>query len=190
MQPVADQSPRPLIAPVNGKTPRVDPSALVAPGASVLGDVELGPGVSVWFGCVLRGDINWIRVGAESNLQDGTVVHVAHRGPGTLVGSQVVVGHRVVLHSCTVADRVLVGMGAVILDRATVEEGAVVAAGAVVPPGAVIPAGHLAAGVPAKVVRPLSPEELDRTRAIKDRYLRVQGLYRDPELVIDFAEEG
>ena len=139
-----------MIESINGKTPLVDPSAFIAPGAVVLGDVELGPQVSVWYGCVLRGDINWIRVGARTNLQDGSVIHVAHVGQGTQVGSEVVVGHRVVLHSCTVGDQVLIGMGAVVLDRAQVGEGCIVAAGAVVPPGMIVPPDTMVAGVPAR----------------------------------------
>ncbi len=179
-----------MVGKVNGMSPRIDPSAFVAPGAVVLGDVELGAQVSVWYGAVLRGDINWIRVGARSNLQDGVIIHVEHRGPGTLVGEEVVVGHRAVLHSCTVEDRALIGMGAVVLDGARVEAGAVVAAGAVVPPGAVIPARTMAAGVPARVKRDLSPEELEATGATMRRYLKVSRCHQDPELVIDFSREG
>ena len=178
-----------LIGPLNGKEPRIDASAFVAPGAVVLGDVELGPQVSVWYGCVLRGDINWIRVGARTNLQDGTIIHVANRGDGTLVGQDVVVGHRVVLHSCVVGDRALIGMGAVVLDRARVGEAAVVAAGSVVAPGQVIPAGVMAAGVPARVKRDLTADELERPLRVVDRYLRVMACHQDPSLVYDFSQE-
>ena len=179
-----------MINQVNGNHPRIDPSVFIAPGAVVLGDVELAAQVSVWYGAVLRGDINWIRVGQRTNLQDGVIIHVEHRGPGTLVGREVVVGHRAILHSCTVEDRVLIGMGAVVLDRARVETGAVVAAGAVVPPGAVIPAGTMAAGVPARVKRELTPDELEATGATMRRYLKVSRCHQDPELVIDFSREG
>lgn len=168
-----------MIESINGKTPQVDPSAFIAPDAVVLGDVELGPEVSVWYGCVLRGDINWIRVGARTNLQDGTIVHVSHRGQGTLVGREVVVGHRVVLHSCTVEDQVLIGMGAVVLDRARVGEGAIVAAGAVVPPGMVVPPDTMVAGVPAKVVRPVTPEQRQNTLAAMERYLQAMAMHKE-----------
>ncbi len=178
-----------MIDKVNGMSPRIHPSAFVAPGAVVLGDVELGAQVSVWYGAVLRGDINWIRVGERSNLQDGVIVHVEHRGPGTLVGREVVVGHRALLHSCTVEDRALIGMGSVVLDGARVESGAVVAAGAVVPPGAVIPARTMAAGVPARVKRELSPRELEASRATMRRYLKVSRCHQDPDVVIDFDRE-
>lgn len=172
---------------VNGRTPRVHASAFVAAGAVVLGDVELGPEASVWYGCVLRGDMNWIHVGARSNIQDLSLLHVHYKGDGTWVGDEVVVGHRVVLHSCRLEDRVLVGNGAVVLDRAVVETGAVVAAGSVVAPGARIPAGTLAMGQPARVRRDLKPEELLRTRAIVDRYVRVSRLHADRGLTLDFS---
>ncbi|MBU4564883.1 MAG: gamma carbonic anhydrase family protein [Desulfarculus sp.] len=167
-----------MIESINGKTPIVDPSAFIAPGAVVLGDVELGPEVSVWYGCVLRGDINWIRVGARTNLQDGSVIHVSHTGQGTLVGSEVVVGHRVVLHSCTVGDQVLIGMGAVVLDRAQVGDGAIVAAGAVVPPGMIVPPDTMVAGIPAKVIRPVTPEQRQATVATMERYLKAMAMHK------------
>jgi gamma-carbonic anhydrase len=172
---------------LNGKTPVIAPDAFVAPGAVVLGDVELGPRASVWYGCVLRGDINWIKVGARSNIQDGTVCHVAHRGNGVLVGQDVVVGHRVILHSCIIEDRVLVGMGSVVMDRARVGAGALVAAGSVVPPGMQVPPGMMVSGVPAKVRREVTEAERALTMAIVDRYLRVSACHQDPELVIDFS---
>jgi len=178
-----------MIAPINGKTPLIHPDVFVAPGAVVLGDVELGPEASVWYGAVLRGDINWIRIGARSNIQDGTVIHVAHRGQGTRVGREVVVGHRVVLHSCTVEYGALIGMGAVVLDRALVGARALVAAGSVVTPGTEIPAGVLAAGTPARVKRELTPEELAANQAVMLRYLKVSQCHRNPELTVNFARE-
>ncbi len=178
-----------MIESINGKTPRVDPSAFVAPGAVVIGDVELGPEASVWYQSVLRGDINWIRIGARSSIQDGTVIHVAHRGDGATVGSEVVVGHRVVLHGCVVEDGCLIGMGAVVLDRAVIGAGSIVAAGAVVPPGMKVPPGTLVAGVPAKVRRELDPEDFERTKGAMNRYRRVARLHADPSLTIDFSQE-
>ncbi len=176
-----------MIGKLNGKTPLIPASVFVAADAVVLGDVELGEQASVWYGCVLRGDINWIRVGARTNLQDGTIIHVGHRGQGTLVGSDVVVGHRVVLHSCTVEDAALIGMGAVVLDRAKVGRGSIVAAGSVVPPGMEIPPGVMVSGVPAKVRRELTEHELARTLAVVNRYVRVAACHLDPDLVVDFS---
>ncbi len=187
--PETAQSPTPpYLAAVNGHSPQVDPSAFIAPGASLIGRVEVGPEASIWFGCVLRGDINYIRVGAQTNLQDQCVVHVSHQGQGTEIGSRVSVGHRAVLHSCTIEDEVLVGMGAVVLDRARVGQGAMVGAGAVVPPGLEIPPRHLALGVPAKVVRPLTPQEIEANRGVLRRYLKVVECYRDPALEVDFSQ--
>lgn len=178
-----------LIGPVNGKAPRIDPTAFVAWGAVVLGDVELAAGVNVWYGCVLRGDINWIRVGQRTNIQDGTIIHVGHKGQGTTVGADVVIGHRVVLHSCVVEDQALIGMGAVVLDHAKVGKGAVVGAGSVVAPGQVIPPGVLALGVPALVKRPLTAEELARPLKVVGRYLRVTQCHQDPGVSYDFSQE-
>ncbi len=178
----------PLIIPVNGQTPQIDKSAFIAPGASIIGQVEIGPQVSIWFGCVLRGDINYIKVGAQTNLQDLCTVHVGHNDQGTEIGQRVSVGHRVVLHSCTIEDEALIGMGAVVMDRARVGQGALVGAGAVVPPGMEVPARHLALGAPAKVVRELSAQDLKNNRGVLRRYLKVVDCYRDSSLQIDFSQ--
>ena len=135
---------------VNGRTPEVDPSAFVAEGAVVAGDVRLGARSSVWFGCVVRSEVEAITVGEESNLQDLTVVH-ADLGFPVRIGDRVSVGHRVVLHGCTLEDDVLVGMGAVVLNGAHVGRGALIGAGAVVTQGMHVPDGAMALGVPAKV---------------------------------------
>ena len=176
-----------MIEQVNGKQPRIAPDAYVAPGAVVVGDVELGSQASVWFGAVLRGDINWIRVGARSNIQDQAVLHVHYTGQGVDLGCEVVVGHRAVIHSATIEDRALIGIGAIVLDGARVGEQAVVAAGSVVPPGAVIPPRTMAMGTPAKARRELTPEELAANLAIVDRYIRVSRCHRDLEHVEDFS---
>lgn len=179
---------QPLIMEVNGHAPQVDPSAFIAPNASLIGQVEIGPKASIWFGCVLRGDINYIRIGAQSNLQDLCVVHVGHNDQGAEIGERVSVGHRVVLHSCTIEDEALIGMGAVVLDRARVGQGALVGAGAVVPPGMVVPPRHLVLGTPAKVVRELSAQDLKNNQGVLRRYLKVVDCYADPSLQIDFSK--
>ncbi|MCH2173322.1 gamma carbonic anhydrase family protein [Myxococcota bacterium] len=149
--------------------PRIDPSVWLAPGSVVVGDVELGPDVSVWYGAVLRGDVHHIRVGARTNLQDQAVIHVSRDRHSCELGCEVTVGHRAVVHGCSVGDRVLVGIGAVVLDGARIGDEAMVGAGAVVPPGFEVPPGTLVVGVPAKIVRPLTPEEksLNRQRALE-----------------------
>ncbi len=149
-----------LIRAWGGKTPRLAEDVWVADDAVVVGDVEIGPGSSVWFGTVVRGDVNHVRIGARTNLQDLTVVHVTSHTHPTVVGDDVTVGHRVTLHGCTVKDRCLVGIGAIVMDGAVVGEDAMVGAGSLVPPGMVVPPGMLALGAPARVKRALTPEEV------------------------------
>ena len=139
--------------------PRVDASAFVAPNTSLIGDIEIGASASVWFGSTLRGDVGPIRVGARTSIQDNSVIHATAGLSSTTVGEDCVVGHRVVLHGCTIGDRVLVGMGAIILDNAVIGDDCVIGAGALVTQRQVIPAGSLVLGSPAKVKRALSDEE-------------------------------
>jgi carbonic anhydrase/acetyltransferase-like protein (isoleucine patch superfamily) len=160
--------------------PRLGERVFIAPDAAVVGDVELGDDVSIWFGCVVRGDVNRVVIGAASNLQDGVVVHVTHETHPTLLGAGVVIGHQAVLHGCTVEDGALVGIGARVLDGAVVEAGAQVAAGAVVTPGHRVPAGTLAVGIPARAVRPLTDDEIANIGAIRDRYVALKERYRNP----------
>ena len=148
-----------------GRAPRVHPDAWVAPGATLVGDVELGPGSSVWFGSVVRGDIHSIRIGARTNLQDHCVVHVTRERFPVVVGDEVTVGHRATVHGCTVHDGALVGIGAIVLDGAVIGEEALVAAGALVPPGCVVPPRTLVVGTPARPRRALSPAEVAEQRA-------------------------
>jgi gamma-carbonic anhydrase len=168
----------PVIQPYGGCAPRLHPTAFVAETGVVVGDVELGEGASVWFGTVVRGDVNHVRIGARTNLQDLTVVHVTGGKHPTTVGDDVTVGHRVVLHGCTIQDRCLIGIGAIVLDGAVVGPDAMVGAGALVPPGMVVPPGTLVLGSPAKVKRPLTPEELAFFRASAERYAGYAAEYR------------
>lgn len=156
--------------PWRGKTPRVASDAFVAPGAHLIGDVEIGAASSIWFGCVLRGDVFELRVGPRSNIQDNTVVHVVSGGPGTYIGADVTVGHGCILHACRIADRGFVGMGSVVLDKAVVESDAMLAAGALLTPGKRVPSGELWAGRPARRVRELRPDEVARIRESAERY--------------------
>jgi carbonic anhydrase/acetyltransferase-like protein (isoleucine patch superfamily)/carbon monoxide dehydrogenase subunit G len=150
----------PIVLPYGSQGPRIDPSAWIAPGAVVVGDVLLGADVSIWYGSVLRGDVQRIRIGARTNVQDGAVVHVTRDRFPTHVGNEVTVGHRAVVHGCRVGDRALIGIGAVVLDGAEVGEGALVGAGAVVTPGMQVPPRALVVGTPARVVRSLTDAEL------------------------------
>ena len=150
-----------------GFTPRIDPTAFVAPGARLIGNVELGPEASIWYNCVVRGDVNSIRIGARSNIQDGSVVHCESQRPGTesgfstTIGEDVLIGHLAIIHGCTLRDGALVGMGAIVMNGCEMEENAMLAAGAMLTSGKRIPAGQLWAGRPAKYVRDLSEAELE-----------------------------
>lgn len=166
---------------IHGRTPTLGERVLVAPGARVLGDVEIGDDASIWFNVVVRGDIHWIRIGARSNLQDGVVVHVEKDLCPTLLEPEVSVGHGAVLHGCTVRQGALIGAGAVVLNDAEVGAGALVAAGAVVREGFVVPAGMLAAGVPAVVKRPLSEDESSRVARTALNYVAYKNRYLDEQ---------
>jgi carbonic anhydrase/acetyltransferase-like protein (isoleucine patch superfamily) len=143
----------------DGKIPKVHESVFLAAGSRVIGDVELGENVSIWFNTVVRGDVERIHIGKDSNIQDNVTIHVTHFANPTCIGEAVTVGHGAVLHGCTVKDRALIGMNAVVLDRAVIGEESLVAAGAVVLGGTIVPPGMLVAGIPAKILRPLTPDE-------------------------------
>ena len=142
-----------------GRSPRVHASCFVEDSAQLVGDVELGEASSVWFNCVLRGDVHAIRIGRRTNIQDLSLVHVTGERFGTTIGDDVTVGHHVTLHGCTLGNRILIGMGAILLDGSSVADDAMVGAGALVTPGTHIPSGMLALGSPARVVRPLNDAE-------------------------------
>ena len=150
-----------MIREVPGRRPRIDPDAYVDPQAAVIGDVTIAAGASVWPFAVLRGDQdNYVTLGRNSNVQDNSVLHVTSEFP-CIVGDNVTIGHRAVVHACRVMNNVRIGIGAVVLDGAVIEEGAQVGAGALVPPGKVVPAGWLVMGVPAKPVRKMNAAELE-----------------------------
>ncbi|HVT17622.1 MAG TPA: gamma carbonic anhydrase family protein [Thermoanaerobaculia bacterium] len=166
------------VHPYQGRLPTLGARVFLAPGAHVAGDVELGDDVSFWFHAVARGDVNFIRVGPRTNIQDGSMLHVSHLTHPLIVGAGVVVGHHAVLHGCTVEDGALIGIGARVLDGAVVERGAQVGAGAVVAPGHRVPAGQLALGVPARPVRALTAVESRQIAAACDRYVALKEEYR------------
>ncbi len=149
-----------------GKTPLIDSQAFVAPGAQLIGDIEIGPEASIWYNCVLRGDVNRIRIGARTNIQDGSVIHVDSPKPGseegnpTIIGEDVLIGHLAMVHGCILHDRAFVGLGSIVMDGCVIESDAMLAAGAMLTPGKRIPSGQLWAGRPAKYVRDLTPDEL------------------------------
>lgn len=171
-----------MIRDFNGVTPKIHETAFVAETAAVIGNVEIGPKSSIWYGVVIRGDMNYIHIGANTNIQDGTVIHVDSEGEHwnglpTLIGDNVTVGHRVMLHACTLEDNSFVGMSATVLDGAVVESGAMVAAGALVTPGKRVLKGQLWGGVPARYMRDLRQEEKDYFDLVTEHYLDVSGRY-------------
>ena len=152
---------KPLIIPYKGIYPKISPDAFIAPGAVVIGDVEIGSQASIWFGCVIRGDVAKIRIGEKTNIQDGSVIHVTRNGVDTIIGSEVTIGHKVLLHGCVIHDKAFIGMGSILMDRSVTESGAMVAAGSLVTQGKTIKTGEVWAGNPAKFLRNIKPEETD-----------------------------
>lgn len=162
----------PLIVPYKGIVPRVAPDAFVAPGTVLAGDVEIGAEANVWFNCTLRADENPIRIGARTNVQDGSVIHVHSRKQGTCIGCDVTIGHMVLLHACTIEDGAYIGMGAIVLDEAVVEGGGMLAAGALLTPKKRLPRGELWGGRPAKLMRTLTQEELTMLTRTARNYVK------------------
>ena len=161
-----------------GITPTIDPSVFIADGVHIIGDVEIGKDSSVWYNTVIRGDVNYIRIGERTNIQDNTVVHVTNKKFPTHIGSNVTIGHSAVIHACTINDYSLIGMGAIVLDDAKVGPFTLIAAGAVVTMGMVIPEGTLAAGVPAKIIRTLTDDEREFLIKSAQNYIDYVATYR------------
>lgn len=161
--------------------PKIHSSCFIAPNATVIGQVELAENANVWFGCVLRGDINKIKVGKNTNIQDLTMVHVVEDIPA-IIGENVTIGHSAVIHACTIGNGSLIGMQACILDGAEIGEESVVAAGSLVPPGKKYPPRSMIMGNPAKVVRELRPEEIQQYSNHYKTYVENSNDFRDPEL--------
>mgnify|MGYP001042896183 CR=1 FL=1 len=168
-----------IILPYRGVYPRIAESAYIAPTATIIGDVEIGEGSNIWFGCVLRGDVNEIRVGAGTNIQDGTVVHVSREKFGTYIGDDITIGHMALIHACTLKDRCFIGMQATVMDGCVVDSGAMVAAGALITPGKHVPPGELWAGTPAKRVRDLAEAESTGIAATAPHYVRLGHEYKE-----------
>ncbi len=150
--------------------PKVAKNVFLAPGAKIIGNVEIGENSSVWYNTVIRGDVNYIKIGSFTNIQDCSMLHVTSNKYPLNIGSKITIGHSVNLHGCTINDLCLVGIGAIILDGAVLEENSMVSAGAVVTPGFTVPSGKLAAGVPAKIIRELKKTEIDEFEKLALRY--------------------
>ncbi len=167
--------------------PEIAETAFIGQGAVIIGDTQIGADSSVWYGSVLRGDVNYIRVGEMTNIQDGTIIHCTHDktgdgGLGTEIGNGVTIGHCVLLHACTLEDYCFIGMRATLMDGTYVETGGMVAAGALLTPGKRVPAGELWAGSPARFMRHLTQEERDHIRYSAQHYGRLTKSYKDQKI--------
>lgn len=168
------------ILPYKGVLPKIDETAFVAETAVVTGDVKIGADSGIWYGCVLRGDVNSIRVGQGVNIQDGTIVHVS-RPYGTVIGDRVSIGHMALIHACTLEEDSFVGMKACVMDGAVVEKGALVAAGALVTPGKCVGAGQMWAGSPARYIRDVNDQDLEMVNYVQPNYVELARAYKKTE---------
>lgn len=160
------------------KQPKFDEqTTFVAPSADIIGDVELGIDSSVWFNVTIRGDVNWIRIGERTNIQDNSSIHVMNQTGPTKIGNDVTIGHNAMIHGCHIKDRVLIGIHATVLDKAVIESDVIVAANSLVPPGKVLKSGYLYMGSPAKPVRELTKDEIDGIRKYADNYVKYKRTY-------------
>jgi carbonic anhydrase/acetyltransferase-like protein (isoleucine patch superfamily) len=169
-----------FIYPVQGKEPKFGKNCFIAPNATVVGDVVMGNDCSIWFNAVIRGDVNYIKMGDKVNIQDGAVIHCTYQKNATEIGSNVSIGHNAIVHGCIVHDNVLIGMGAIVMDKCVIKSNSIIAAGAVVLEGTIVDAGSIYAGVPAKKVKDISQElihgEIDR---IANNYLNYASWFKD-----------
>lgn len=184
---LAGTSASPTVRPYLHHVPTLGARVYVDPASVVIGDVVLGEDTSVWPMVAIRGDVNFVRIGDRTNLQDGTIVHVSHDGPhaklggfATRIGSDVTIGHKAIIHACTIEDAVLIGMGAIVLDGAVVRKHALVGAGALVPPGKVVGEGEMWLGSPAKFARRLSDAEIEALYYSAQHYVRLKDQYLNP----------
>ncbi|SHG65453.1 gamma carbonic anhydrase family protein [Flagellimonas flava] len=169
-----------IIKPVRGKSPEIGEDCFIAENATIVGEVSMGNQCSVWFNAVVRGDVNYIKMGDKVNVQDGAVIHGTYKKAATTIGNNVSIGHNAVVHGCTLKDNVLVGMGSIIMDNCVVESNSIIAAGAVVTQGTHVEAGSIYAGMPAKKIKDISPElssgEIDR---IAEAYVIYSGWFKE-----------
>ncbi len=167
-----------MIRSLNGKTPQISQHTFIAPSADIIGDVTLGENSSVWYQCVLRGDVMPISIGHETNIQDGTIIHGTFKQAQAVIANQVTIGHKCVLHGCRIDDLVLVGMGSVLMDNVHIEKNCIVGAGSLVTQNSHFPEGSLIMGSPARVVRPLNEKELKFLPQSAKNYIEYKSWYK------------
>ncbi|TKC00689.1 gamma carbonic anhydrase family protein [Pedobacter cryophilus] len=168
----------PLIRSVNDKIPVWGDDCFIADNATIVGDVTMGHNCSVWFSTVIRGDVNYIKIGDYTNIQDGAVIHATYLKAATTIGSYVSIGHNALVHGCTLHDHVLVGMGAIVMDNAVVEEFVIIAAGAIVLENTICESGYLYAGVPAKKIKPITDEQRELLKKLPHNYVMYAGWFK------------
>ncbi|MCY2685890.1 gamma carbonic anhydrase family protein [Salinimicrobium sp. TH3] len=169
----------PLILPVEDKHPQIGDNCFIAENATIVGDVIIGKNCSIWFTAVVRGDVNSIQIGDRTNIQDGAVIHCTYKKAGTSIGNDVSIGHRAIVHGCSIKDRALVGMGAIVMDDAVVEEDCIIAAGAVVLEKTICEAGHIYAGIPAKKIKKLSEAQIENLKKTAANYIMYSKWFRE-----------
>ncbi len=160
-----------VILPVKNISPSFGKDCFIAPNATIVGDVVMGDNCSVWFNAVIRGDVHYIKIGNKTNIQDGAVIHCTYKYAPTNIGNCVSIGHNALVHGCTLKDNVLIGMGAIVMDHAVVEEFVIIAAGAVVLEKTICESGYLYAGIPAKQIKKITPEQREMLEQLPDRYI-------------------
>lgn len=169
-----------VIIPCLGKTPQFGKNCFVAPNGTVIGDVIMGDDCSVWFNAVVRGDVNYIRIGNKVNIQDGVIIHCTYQRSATVIGNNVSIGHNAIVHGCTINDNVLIGMGSIIMDKCEIKSNAIIAAGAVVLEGTVIESGSIYAGVPAKKVKDISKDNINvEIERIANNYIKYSSWFSE-----------
>lgn len=159
-----------LIQSIKGKSPQLPSSCFLAENSTLVGDVKLGENCSIWYNAVVRGDVNSIEIGDETNIQDGAIIHCTYQKAATKIGNRVSIGHKAIVHGCTIHDDVLIGMGAIVMDHAVIESGSIVAAGAIVTAGTNVEANSIYAGIPARKLKAVSEENLDMIKRTAKNY--------------------
>ena len=167
-----------VILPYKNQFPKIAKDAFIAENAVIIGDVEIDSKSSIWYNCVVRGDVNYIRIGKETNIQDGTIIHVGTNNGPTIIGDGVTIGHKALIHACTICDYSFIGMNSTIMDRAQIKSYSMVAAGALVTNSKIVEINELWAGVPAKFLRQLKKDEIEYINISKDRYVNLAKEYK------------